>query len=199
MTIALGVVVLGERLRALQWVAVAIGLVAGIYLAVAGGRVPLMALALAFSFAIYSLTKKKVGASLQAVQGLTLETVILAPVAAGILVVISSRSGLAFGAHGAAHTWLLVGSGVATAVPLLLFAAAARRIPLVSIGLIQFITPVMQLLVAVVLLDEVMSAERWIGFGIVWVALIVLSIDSVLALLRGRRPAAAIPADDCPR
>lgn len=198
-TIALGVVVLGERLRALQWVAVAIGLVAGIYLAVAGGRVPLMALALAFSFAIYSLTKKKVGASLQAVQGLTLETVILAPVAAGILVVISSRSGLAFGAHGAAHTWLLVGSGVATAVPLLLFAAAARRIPLVSIGLIQFITPVMQLLVAVVLLDEVMSAERWIGFGIVWVALIVLSIDSVLALRRGRRPAAAIPADDCPR
>ena len=198
-TIALGVVVLGERLRALQWVAVAIGLVAGIYLAVSGGRVPLMALALAFSFAIYSLTKKKVGASLQAVQGLTLETVILAPVAAGILVVISSRSGLAFGAHGAAHTWLLVGSGVATAVPLLLFAAAARRIPLVSIGLIQFITPVMQLLVAVVLLDEVMSAERWIGFGIVWVALIVLSIDSVLALLRGRRPAAAIPADDCPR
>ena len=198
-TIALGVVVLGERLRALQWVAVAIGLVAGIYLAVAGGRVPLMALALAFSFAIYSLTKKKVGASLQAVQGLTLETVILAPVAAGILVVISSRSGLAFGAHGAAHTWLLVGSGVATAVPLLLFAAAARRIPLVSIGLIQFITPVMQLLVAVVLLDEVMSAERWIGFGIVWVALIVLSIDSLLALRRGRRPAAAIPADDCPR
>jgi len=198
-TVALGVVVLGERLRALQWVAVAIGLVAGIYLAVAGGRVPFMALALAFSFAIYSLTKKKVGASLQAVQGLTVETVILAPVAAGILVVVSSRGGLAFGAHGAAHTWLLVGSGVATAVPLLLFAAAARRIPLVSIGLIQFITPVMQLLVAVVLLDEVMSAERWVGFGIVWVALIVLSIDSLLALRRGRRPAAAIPADDCPR
>ena len=90
-------------------------------------------------------------------------------------------------------------SGVATAVPLLLFAAAARRIPLVSIGLIQFITPVMQLLVAVVLLDEVMSAERWVGFGIVWVALIVLSIDSLLALRRGRRAAAAIPADDCPR
>ncbi|HEY9493676.1 MAG TPA: EamA family transporter RarD [Intrasporangium sp.] len=198
-TVALGVVVLGERLRALQWVAVAIGLVAGIYLAVAGGRVPFMALALAFSFSIYSLTKKKVGASLQAVQGLTVETVILAPVAAGILVVVSSRGGLAFGAHGAAHTWLLVGSGVATAVPLLLFAAAARRIPLVSIGLIQFITPVMQLLVAVVLLDEVMSAERWVGFGIVWVALIVLSIDSLLALRRGRRAAAAIPADDCPR
>jgi chloramphenicol-sensitive protein RarD len=210
-TVALGVVVLGERLRVLQWVAVGIGLVAGIYLAVAGGRVPVMALALAFSFAIYSLTKKKVGASLQAVQGLTLETVILAPVAAGILIVISNRGGLAFGAHGAAHTWLLVGSGVATAVPLLLFAAAARRIPLVSIGLIQFITPVMQLLVAVVLLDEVMSTERWIGFGIVWVALIVLSVDSILAMRRARRRAAAsratipatipaaIPADDCPR
>ena len=198
-TVALGVILLGEQLRPLQWVAVAIGLVAGIYLALVGGRVPLMALGMAFSFAIYSLTKKKVGASLQAVQGLTLETVILAPVAAGILFVISSRGGLAFGAHGATHTWLLVGTGVATAVPLLFFAAAARRIPLVSVGLIQFITPVMQLLVAVLLLGEVMSAQRWIGFGIVWVALVVLSIDSVLALRRGRRAAAAIPADDYPR
>ncbi|WP_414654309.1 EamA family transporter RarD [Intrasporangium sp.] len=198
-TVALGVILLGEQLRPLQWVAVAIGLVAGIYLALVGGRVPLMALGMAFSFAIYSLTKKKVGASLQAVQGLTLETVILAPVAAGILLVISSRGGLAFGAHGATHTWLLVGTGVATAVPLLFFAAAARRIPLVSVGLIQFITPVMQLLVAVLLLGEVMSAQRWIGFGIVWVALVVLSIDSVLALRRGRRAAAAIPADDYPR
>ena len=198
-TVALGVILLGERLRTLQWVAVAIGLVAGIYLALAGGRVPLMALGMALSFAIYSLTKKKVGASLQAVQGLTLETVILAPVAAGILFVISSRGGLAFGAHGATHTWLLVGTGVATAVPLLFFAAAARRIPLVSVGLIQFITPVMQLLVAVLLLGEVMSAQRWIGFGIVWVALVVLSIDSLLALRRGRRAAAAIPADDYPR
>jgi chloramphenicol-sensitive protein RarD len=198
--VALGVIVLGERLRVLQWVAVGIGLVAGVYLTIASGRVPYAALALAMSFGLYSLTKKKVGASLQALHGLTLETVILAPVAAVILVIVSSRSGLAFGQHGALHTWLLVGSGVATAVPLLFFAAAARRIPLVSIGLIQFITPVMQLMVAVLLLDEVMSTERWIGFGIVWVALGVLSLDSLLALRRGRRAAAAaIPTDDYPR
>ncbi|MDC5696498.1 EamA family transporter RarD, partial [Intrasporangium calvum] len=198
-TVALGVLVLGERLRVLQWIAVAIGLGAGVYLAVASGRVPYAALALAMSFGLYSLTKKKVGGSLQAVHGLTLETVILAPAAVVILLVVSSRTGLEFGDHGALHTWLLVGSGVATAVPLLFFAAAARRIPLVSIGLIQFITPLMQLLVAVLLLDELMSRERWIGFGIVWVALAVLSVDSVLALRRGRRAAAAIPTDDYPR
>lgn len=198
-TVALGVVVLGERLRVLQWTAVAIGLAAGVYLALASGRVPYAAIALAMSFGLYSLTKKKVGASLQAVHGLTLETVILAPAAVAILVLVSSRTGLEFGNHGPVHTWLLVGSGVATAVPLLFFAAAARRIPLVSIGLIQFITPLMQLLVAVLLLGEVMSRERWIGFGIVWVALAVLSVDSVLALRRGRRAAAAIPTDDYPR
>lgn len=198
-TVALGVIVLGERLRALQWVAVGIGLVAGVYLGVTGGQVPWIALALAMSFALYSLTKKKVGASLPAVHGLTIETVILAPVAALVLVVVGHQGGLAFGQHGALHTWLLVGSGVATAVPLLFFAAAARRIPLVSIGLIQFITPVMQLLVAVLLLDEHLSSERWVGFGIVWVALVVLSVDSVLALRRGRRAAAAIPTDDYAR
>ncbi|MDV3220713.1 EamA family transporter RarD [Intrasporangium sp.] len=216
-TVALGVVVLGERLRVLQWIAVAIGLVAGVYLAVASGRVPVVALTLAFSFALYSLTKKKVGASLPALHGLTLETVVLAPAAAVMLVVIAGGSGLAFGDHGPVHTWLLVGSGVATAVPLLFFAGAARRIPLVSIGLIQFITPVMQLLVAVLLLGEVMSPQRWIGFGIVWVALVVLTVDSLLALRRARRVAAlaagaaaaaaaglddeecAIPTDDYPR
>jgi chloramphenicol-sensitive protein RarD len=199
-TVALGVVVLGERLRALQWIAVGIGLVAGVYLAVASGRVPLAAIGLAMSFGLYSLTKKKVGASLEAVHGLTLETVVLAPAAAAILVIVSRQSGLEFGDHGPVHTWLLVGAGVATAVPLLFFAAATRRIPLVSIGLIQFITPVMQLLVAVLLLDEVMSSERWTGFAIVWLALIVLSVDSLLALRRGRRAAAAaIPTDDCPR
>jgi chloramphenicol-sensitive protein RarD len=197
-TVALGVIVLGERLRMLQWGAVAIGLVAGVYLGVTAGRIPWAALTLAMSFALYGLTKKKVGATLPAVHGLTVETVILAPVAAVLLAVVARHSGLEFGQHGALHTWLLVGSGVATAVPLLFFAAAARRIPLVTIGLIQFITPVMQLLVAVLLLDEVMSTERWVGFGIVWVALLVLSVDSILALRR-RRAAAAIPTDDYPR
>ncbi|MEO6999817.1 MAG: EamA family transporter RarD, partial [Terracoccus sp.] len=141
-TVALGVIVLGERLRVLQWVAVGVGVAAGVYLGVVGGKVPVVALTLAISFATYGLIKKKVGATLEALHGLTIETVVLAPVAVVVLVVVGATSGLEFGRHGALHTSLLVGSGVATAVPLLLFAAAARRIPLVSIGLIQFITPV---------------------------------------------------------
>lgn len=196
-TVALGVVVLRERLRILQWVAVAVGAAAGVYLGVAGGRVPVVALTLAGSFALYGLVKKKLGATLPALHGLTIETVVLAPVAAVVLVVVATHDGLAFGQHGGLHTGLLVFSGVATAIPLLCFAAAARRIPLVTIGLIQFITPVMQLLCAVWLLGEHLPPERWIGFGIVWLALVILSADSLVGLHRARR--AAIPVDDCPR
>lgn len=195
-TVALGVLVLGERLRVLQWVAVGVGVVAGVYLGIVGGKVPVVALTLALSFATYGLIKKKVGASLQALHGLTVETVVLSPVAVVVLFVVGARSGLEFGHHGALHTSLLVASGVATAVPLLLFAAAARRIPLVTIGLIQFITPVMQLLCAVLLLGEHMPRERWIGFAIVWVALLVLTVDSLVARRAARR--GAWPVDACP-
>lgn len=183
-TVALGVLVLRERLRRLQWVAVGIGLVAGVYLWVAGGKVPIIALSLAASFALYGLTKKKIGATLPALHGLTIETLVLVPVAIATLLVVGARGELTFGGHGWVHTALLVGSGVATAVPLLFFAAAARRIPLVTIGLIQFITPVMQLLVGVLILGEHMSTARWVGFGIVWLALIVLTVDSVMSLRR---------------
>lgn len=196
-TVALGVLVLGERLRVLQWVAVGIGVVAGVYLGIVGGQVPVVALTLAGSFALYGLTKKKLGATLEALHGLTVETVVLAPVAVVVLFVVGAAGGLEFGHHGGWHTGLLVGSGVATALPLLCFAAAARRIPLVTIGLIQFITPVMQLLCAVLLLGEHMPVERWVGFAIVWVALIVLSIDSLMGVRATRR--AALPVDDCPR
>ncbi|MGN6752693.1 MAG: EamA family transporter RarD [Intrasporangium sp.] len=198
-TVALGVVVLGERLRFLQWAAVAIGVVAGLYLAFAGGRVPVVALTLAFSFALYGLLKKKLGATLPALHGLTIETLVLAPVAALTLVILGQHGELTFGGHGALHTWLLIGSGVATALPLLCFAAAARRIPLVTVGLIQFITPVLQLLCAVVLLGEHMPTERWIGFAIVWVALIALTVDSLLSLRGSRSEERDIPVDDCPR
>lgn len=191
-TVALGVVVLRERLRRLQWVAVGIGLAAGVYLWATGGGVPVIALALAASFALYGLTKKKLGATLPALHGLTIETLVLVPVAVVALVVVGRQGGLTFGGHGWAHTALLVGSGVATAVPLLFFAAAARRIPLVTIGLIQFITPVMQLLVGVLVLGEHMPRERWIGFAIVWLALIVLTVDSVLSLRR-RLPVEPVP------
>lgn len=186
-TVALGVVVLRERLRPLQWVAVGIGVLAFVYLAVVAGTFPVTALTLAFSFGLYGLVKNRVGVHLNALQGLTLETAILAPIAAAVLVGIAAwGGGLDFARHGAGHAALLAFAGVATAVPLLLFAAAARRIPLVTVGLIQFATPIMQLLCAVLFLGERVSSERWIGFGIVWIALILLTVDTVVTLRRAR-------------
>jgi chloramphenicol-sensitive protein RarD len=185
-TVALGVVVLRERLRPLQWAAVAIGAVAGVYLSVVGGQFPLIALSLAFSFAAYGLVKKKVGASLDAMHSLAAETAVLFPVAVVVLVALGVSGGTTFTQDVPLHPALLLVAGVVTAVPLLLFAAAARRIPLTTVGLLQFITPVLQLLCGVLLLDEHMSTARWVGFGIVWVALLVLTVD-MLADRQGRR------------
>jgi chloramphenicol-sensitive protein RarD len=185
-TVALGVLVLRERLRPLQWVAVAIGAAAGVYLSVAGGQFPLIALSLALSFAGYGLVKKKLGASLDAMHSLAAETAVLFPVAIVVLVVLTASGDTTFTLEAPLHPTLLLLAGVVTAVPLLLFAAAARRIPLTTVGLLQFITPVLQLLCGVLLLDEQMSRERWIGFAIVWVALLVLTVDSLFA-----RPARA--------
>lgn len=190
-TVALGVLVLRERLRPLQWVAVAIGAVAGVYLSVAGGSVPWIALTLALSFASYGLVKKKVGATLGAMHSLAAETAVLGPIAGVMLAVLTARGTTTFTTIGPGHTALLVFAGVATATPLLFFAAAARRIPLVLIGLLQFITPVLQLLCAVLLLGERLSPARWVGFGIVWVALVVLTADAVRAARTARAVRAA--------
>lgn len=187
-TVALGVVVLRERLRPLQWIAVGIGGAAGIYLAIAAGSLPWIATALAFSFALYGLTKKRLGATMPALHSLTAETVVLAPIAAGILIWLGVSGGSTFTLDAPLHPALLVAAGVVTAAPLLLFAAATRRIPLVTIGLIQFITPIIQLLMAVTFLGEHLPRERWIGFGIVWIALVVLSVDSVRAGRKRRVP-----------
>ncbi len=181
-TIVLGVVFLGERLRRLQWLAVSIGLVAVAVLVVAYGQFPWIALSLAFSFGFYGLLKSKVGASVDAVSGLLVETVWLAPVAAGVLGLIAAfGGGVTFGTAGVWHAVLLMLAGPVTAVPLLLFAASARRIPLVWTGLIQYLTPIMQLLVGVLLLHEPMSAARWTGFALVWVALVFITTDAATA------------------
>ena len=189
-TVALGVVVLRESLRRWQWIAVGIGVVAAVYLTITNGRIPYVALVLAFSFAGYGLLKKRIGDSLEALHGLALETAILTPFAIGVLVYVARDTGLAFGHNGAVHTTLLVMSGIVTAIPLLLFAAAARRVPLVTIGLIQFLTPIMQLLIGVLVLGEHMPLERWVGFAMVWLALIVLSVDSLRAWRAPREPLA---------
>ncbi|MBM6404915.1 EamA family transporter RarD [Phycicoccus sp. CSK15P-2] len=197
-TVALGVVVLRERLRPLQWVAVGVGALASVWLAVAGGVVPWIPLTLAFSFGLYGLTKKKVGASLTAMRSLAAETAALSPVAVVVLLVLSERGAMTFTTDGPGHTALLVLSGVVTAVPLLLFAAATRRVPLVTIGLIQFVTPVLQLLVGVLVLGEHVSGRLWVGFAVVWVALLCLSYDSVTAA-RARRRALRRTDPECPQ
>lgn len=190
-TVLLGVVVLRERLRPLQWVALGVSAIAVLVIAIGYGAFPWIALTLAFSFGLYGLVKKRVGPTADAVGGLTIETAVLAPAAAAVLVVIALTSGLSFGALGAGHTLLMLSLGVATAVPLILFAAAARRLPLIYIGLAQYIAPILQLLVGVVVLHEAMPPERWVGFAIVWAALAILTADMLMHSNRQR--GAALP------
>lgn len=185
-TVLLGVVVLRERLRLTQWIAIGVSVIAVAVIVVGYGHFPGIALTLAFSFGIYGLIKKQVGPRVDAVGGLTLESFWLLPVALVQLTVVAVTSGITLGTAGPVHTVLLSLAGVITAIPLLLFAAGARRVPLTVIGLLQFIAPVLQFIIGAWILGEPMPLERWIGFGLVWIALIVLSIDSVIFARRDR-------------
>ena len=180
-SVLIGVFVLRERLRPLQWTAVGIATVAVLVIATGDRRVPWIGLALAVSFAVYGLIKKTV--PLPATASLTAEGLVLAPLAAVYLVVLQLAGTGSLTGHGAGHVALLMASGPVTAVPLLLFGAAARRIPLTTLGTLQYLAPTLQFLLGVVVYGEVMPAERWVGFGLVWVALVVFTVD----LLRSRR------------
>jgi len=188
-TVLLGVFVLHERLRPAQWVAIGISALAVILLAVNYGSFPWIALALAFSFGSYGLIKKRVGGQVDAISGLTIETLWLSPVAVVMLVAVGASSGLTFGTISPGHTTAMLLTGIVTAIPLLLFAAAARRLPLTYLGLTQYLTPVLQFLVGVFLLGEDMPPARWAGFALIWAALIVLTVDMFLAGRSGRRAA----------
>lgn len=189
-TVLVGVVVLRERLSRAQWAAVALGAVAVVVLTAGYGRPPWIALSLAASFATYGLMKKRVGVNVGAVASLTTETALLFPLAVAALVWLEATGRGTMTTDAPWHGLLLASTGVATALPLLLFAAAARRVPLVTIGLLQFITPVLQLLVGVLLLGESVPLTRWVGFAIVWLALAVLTLDSVRAAHRRSRAVA---------
>lgn len=186
-TILLGVLALRERLRPLQWVVVSISAIAVIVLAVNYGAFPWISLALAFSFGLYGLVKKRVGPRVDALTGLAVETALLAPLAIIQLGFVAFTTGVVFGTAGAANTLLLVAAGIVTSVPLLLFAAAARRLPLVIIGFVQYLTPILQFLIGTFILHEAMPLERWIGFSLVWFALIILSIDMMFHARSVRR------------
>jgi chloramphenicol-sensitive protein RarD len=184
-TVTLAVFVLKERLRTAQKVALAIGTAAVIVIAIGFGQVPWVALSLAATFGVYGLLKKQVSAQVSPLVGLTVETALLAPAALVFLGWLQLSGSSNYLAHGPALTVGLTLAGVVTAIPLLLFAAASSRIPLSMMGLIQYLTPVIQFAFGVWINHEVMPAPRWIGFGLVWVALVILTVDSLRAA-RGR-------------
>jgi chloramphenicol-sensitive protein RarD len=182
-TVLLGVVVLRERLRVVQWVAVGLGGVAVGVLTVDYGHVPYLALLLAGTFAVYGLLKKRLAA--RPLDGLLIESGVLALPAAGFVVLLAARGDGTLGTVSPGHTALLVLGGAVTAVPLLFFAAAANRVPLSVLGLLQYLNPVLQFGLAVLVYSEPMPPVRLLGFALVWAALAVFTADG----LRRRRPA----------
>ena len=188
-TVALGVFVLGERLRPAQRVALGLGAAAVVVLTVANGTVPWIALVLACSFAGYGFSKKS--ADVAAVPSLAVETAVLLPFAIVGLLAMGAAGDASFTNGSLWRDAVLVSLGVVTAAPLLLFAVAATRIPLALLGLLQYVTPTMQLLCGVVLLGEDLPPERLVGFVLVWVALAVLATDAVSTERRARRGALA--------
>jgi len=176
-TVLLGVFVLGERLRIVQWAAVGVGFVAVTILTVDYGRLPIIALALAFSFGTYGFLKKK--ANLGAVEGLTMETAILAPVALIFLGALQFRGSLTFGHEGLSNALLLALTGVVTAIPLLLFGGAATRLSLTTVGLLQYLGPIVQFILGLFVFDEQMTTARWVGFILVWLALVIFTVDAL--------------------
>jgi chloramphenicol-sensitive protein RarD len=184
-SVLLGVLVLGERLRGLQWAAVATAAVAVLVLTVDSGRPPWIALLLAGTFGAYGLLKKLV--RVEAAPGLFVETLLLVVPAMVVLAVLQVRGASSLGEAGAGHVVLLATSGIATAVPLLLFAASTRRIPLSTVGLLQYVTPLMHLAIGVFVNGEPMPPARVVGFAVVWVALVLFTVDSLRAGRAARR------------
>ena len=176
-TVLMGVLVLGERLRRLQWIAMAIAFVAVVVLTVDYGRPPWVALVLAFSFGTYGLLKKQAGVG--AVESITLETMVIAPFAAAYIGWLVAAGQSNFGTHGLGHALLLTTTGIITAVPLMLFGAAAIRVSMVSLGLLQYLAPTIQFALGLLVFREDMPASRWIGFGLVWVALVIFTVEAV--------------------
>ena len=200
-TILIGVVVRKERLRALQWVAVAVATLGVLVSAIAYGQFPTIALGLALTFGLYGAVRKQASEDIDALSGLTIETVFGSLLAVAQLIVLALLFGPldAFG-HGPAVTIPLLLSGVITAIPLMLFAAGNRRLKLSHMGFLQFITPIMNFITGYFLFHEPMSLVRWVGFLAVWVAVMLLVVDMLRAVRsEGRRTVAEeLPAQPGP-
>jgi chloramphenicol-sensitive protein RarD len=176
-TVLMGVVLLGERLRPLQWVAMVIATGAVGVLALDYGRLPYVALVLAFSFGTYGLAKKTANAG--AIESLALETTLIAPFAAAYVAWLVATGASNFGTHGAAHALLFTTTGIVTAIPLICFGAAATRVSMVSLGLLQYLAPILQFALGVLWFHEEMPPGRWVGFVLVWIALAMFTVEAV--------------------
>jgi chloramphenicol-sensitive protein RarD len=175
-TVLMGVFILGERLRPLQWTALAIASVAVVVLTLDYGRLPYIALVLAFSFGTYGLLKKT--ADVGAVESLAVETTVVAPLAAAYVVWLVATGASSFATEGTGHTLLLASTGIITAIPLICFGAAATRVPLTTLGLLQYLAPTLQFGLGVLVFDEAMPSSRWVGFVLVWVALVIFTVEA---------------------
>ena len=182
-TVLFAVLLLNEKLRPMQWVALGIGATAVVILTFDYGRLPFIAFALAVSFGIYSLAKNKVGKKIPALQSFTIESGLVVPVALVQLWLVSQSAQIMI-FSGLVETSILVGFGILTAIPLILFGAAASRVPLSTIGFIQYLTPTIQFSIGFFVFGEPMPTVRWIGFALVWVSLAILTFDA----LRRKRP-----------
>jgi chloramphenicol-sensitive protein RarD len=190
LSVLLGVMIFRERLRRLQWASVALGAVAVLVIGIGGGRVPWLALALAVSFGFYGLVKKTVRLTPQA--SLTAEGLVVLLPALAFLTVIQVNGTSTLTTHGGGHVVLLAASGLLTVVPLIAFARASQLLPLSVMGLLQYLTPVLQFLIGVLVEHEQMQPTRWVGFVLIWVALMIFAVDAVRRARTARSEAAAV-------
>ncbi|MEB4614273.1 EamA family transporter RarD, partial [Leucobacter sp. M11] len=178
-TILLAVIILGERLSPVQWVALAVTVLAFAVIAIGYGTFPWIALLLALSFGVYGFLKKGIGNRVGALPGLFVETVVLTPVALVILGVLAGTRGLDVASASPGLIAVLALSGAVTGLPLILFAAGARRLSLTALGFTQYLAPSLMFLVGWLVLGEQVPVARWVGFALVWGALIVLSVETL--------------------
>lgn len=184
--VVLGRLALHERPRPVQWTAIVIAAIGVLWLSIQTGHVPWIALILALSFGAYGLAKKT--APLGALEGLALETALLFPLAVVALAWMSVHGQSALMTADPALRWLLIASGPLTALPLLMFAAGARRVPMTTLGLLQFIAPTLQLLLGVWVFDEAFGGPALIGYGLIWTALALYAGESLWRATRTNRP-----------
>lgn len=196
-TVTLAWIVLRESLTPAQVIAISLGAIAVIILIVGLGRLPWVSLALAVSFALYALVKKKVANQVPPLEGMAVETGAVTPLLLGYYAYLTLTGATSF--HVLSHSepagskvWilhlvLLLGAGVITMIPLLLFARAARGLSLAVLGLIQYVAPIMQLIIGVLIFHEQMEPIRWLATGIIWLALLILSADWIRQIVRGRK------------